>query len=443
MAFLKFADCKTVNPIINANSWFKNRIAKTSPMGVDVDKKFEKANKVILKSFPAKDFLFSHCTIMSSLNVDENDFYITPDTAKMLNANGDGWETRLLKQAYKSFRGAYNYLEHYQVPAEKKGWIVDAFSRDVTLDSGEKVIYIDILVATERKHKDLVAKIENGSMHSMSMGCKISYSICSKCGNKAIDESQLCEHIKYLKGNTFYDDNGVQRVIGELCGHRSDPESVSFIEASWVADPAFKGAVKRNFLPVDEEFTISEKEDKKSQLLKVANQLKRLAEDEEETTKEEITNDETTDDEAKGEEISEDLDNDSDGDEEEIADEFYIDEIEMDSKIINEDEVREQLAKFKNKKALKYVLKNLKSFKWNKVKSYFSPNEKLAIDYLRDKVLEKKSFFYLYPVIKKAGNLKQFENKNKYFERCSKMVDRKLNFEEKKFILIKAKIYNL
>lgn len=78
--------------------------------------------------------------------------------------------------------------------------------------------------------------------------CSLTFSRCSKCGNVAADDTQMCNCIKYEKGNTFYDAQGKKRQIAEICGHSSDPSSVTFIEASWVATPAFKGAVVRNLL---------------------------------------------------------------------------------------------------------------------------------------------------------------------------------------------------
>jgi hypothetical protein len=78
--------------------------------------------------------------------------------------------------------------------------------------------------------------------------CSILFSRCSKCGNVAADETELCSHIRYEKGNFFYDSNGKKRIVAELCGHSEEADSVTFIEASWVANPAFKGAVVRNLL---------------------------------------------------------------------------------------------------------------------------------------------------------------------------------------------------
>ena len=72
----------------------------------------------------------------------------------------------------------------------------------------------------------------------------------SKCGNVAVDETDMCDHIKYAKLNTFHDEQGIKRVIAELCGHPTIDETagVTFIEASWVATPAFTGAALRNVI---------------------------------------------------------------------------------------------------------------------------------------------------------------------------------------------------
>lgn len=82
--------------------------------------------------------------------------------------------------------------------------------------------------------------------------CTVQYTVCSRCGKVAKDDTEMCDHIKYAKGNHFFDKKGKRRRIFEFCGHNSDPESVEFIEASWVANPAFKGAVMRNILTADD-----------------------------------------------------------------------------------------------------------------------------------------------------------------------------------------------
>jgi hypothetical protein len=83
--------------------------------------------------------------------------------------------------------------------------------------------------------------------------CQVEFTICTACGNVAYDETQLCNHIHYFKGNEFVDALGRKRKIAELCGHvLAEPGSVKFIEASWVANPAFEGAVLRDILNPEE-----------------------------------------------------------------------------------------------------------------------------------------------------------------------------------------------
>lgn len=143
----------------------------------------------------------------------------------------DSWDRDVLLKSYRTFIGSHNFVEHVQVEDLSKGRIIDAVARDI----GDSV-YIDILVATDRKHTDLVKAIESGQMNSMSMGCTVDFTQCTKCGNVAVDETEMCKHIRYEKGNTFFDEKGQQHRVAELCGHKTvDGGGVTFIEASWVA----------------------------------------------------------------------------------------------------------------------------------------------------------------------------------------------------------------
>lgn len=196
--------------------------------------------KRVVKLDPDK-YLYTHASIIISVNVEENDHYITADTSDNVNKNGDAWETKLLAKTYPSFIGAYNYLEHVQIPEMRKGWIIDAVPRKIG-----KVMVVDILVATDRRHKSLVSAIEKGDLNCLSMGCTAKFTICSKCGYVLKDESDKCAHIPHHKLDTFTDEKGVKRVVAELCGHASDPESNKFEEASWVHDPAFEIASVRH-----------------------------------------------------------------------------------------------------------------------------------------------------------------------------------------------------
>jgi hypothetical protein len=258
MAFLKYAKAAIVKPTIHHQGW-QDRIASTG--GVSLLSK--EASKVTIEKYDPKDYLLTHCTIIASVDTETpasklgkqmvdgfqidrkyGDYYITLPSTKYVNNNQDAWERKLLLACFKTFVGGENYVEHIQIPELSKGKIIDAAARDI----GDS-IYVDILVATKKEHRPLISAITSGQLQTLSMGCQVQFTICSRCGNVAYDETQLCPHIKYFKGSEFIDELGQKRKIAELCGHLSEePGSVKFIEASWVANPAFTGAVLRNIL---------------------------------------------------------------------------------------------------------------------------------------------------------------------------------------------------
>lgn len=264
MAFSKFANANIIKPDINVPVWDQVRDSAQALGSAFATKE---ASRIALANYNPKDYMLTHCTIVASVDTEDGpgalgqqlesgsiidrryqDYYITPETSKFVNNNCDAWERKLLLSSFRTFIGGENYVEHLQIPEMSKGKIIDAAARDI----GDSV-YIDILVATHRKFKPLVASIQSGQLQTLSMGCNVAHTQCSKCGNVAADTTQLCRHIKYEKGNHFLDALGKTRKIAELCGHISEePGSVRFIEASWVANPAFTGAVLRNILTPEE-----------------------------------------------------------------------------------------------------------------------------------------------------------------------------------------------
>ncbi len=260
MAFLKFAKASVVKSSVSVADWEMEVRAKALSGGM-------LKNASVLQHFDPNQYLLSHCTIIASVDTEEagtplgrhlvdgfqidrrySDYLVTPESIKYINNNFDCWERKLLLASFRTFIGAENYVEHLQIPELSKGKIVDAAARDI----GDSV-YVDILVATDKKHAPLVTAVQSGQLQTLSMGCQVSFTQCTKCGNIAEDETQLCPHIRHMKGNTWIDGTGKQRKIAELCGHvKAEPGSVKFIEASWVANPAFTGAVLRNILTPEE-----------------------------------------------------------------------------------------------------------------------------------------------------------------------------------------------
>lgn len=265
MAFLRYARANVVRPQVHSMEWDKVRVASgSSKLNSSLRKK---AEEILGGAFTPERFLLTHATIVCSvdavqvpgtktgsvtegnteINRKYSDYRVTSETDKYINNNLDCWSRGVIKKSYKTFVGAHNFVEHVQIEELSKGRIIDAVLRDI----GES-IYVDILVATDKKHTDLVNQILSGEMNGMSMGCSVDFTICTKCGHVAADEAQMCTHVKYEKGNTFFDESGGKHRVAELCGHETEGDTggVTFIEASWVSVPAFRGAVARNTIEI-------------------------------------------------------------------------------------------------------------------------------------------------------------------------------------------------
>jgi len=253
MAMLKFGHAAVVTKVVCPGKWVDNVVPKGRVV----------VAKSVIAQFDPSKWLLSHVTIMASVDVDlaepsnpKSNYLIKPEYSIFVNNNGDSWERNLLKVASKSFLGADNFVEHVQIPELSKGKIIDVALREVPFAKDSHgndltTMYVDILIATNKKHTDLIAKIQSGEYSAVSMGCLIKYSICTQCGRSAEDESQSCKHVRFFKGNYFYDDNGVKRIVAELCGSTDDPDSCKFIDGSWVRKPAFEGAVLNKVLPFE------------------------------------------------------------------------------------------------------------------------------------------------------------------------------------------------
>jgi hypothetical protein len=211
--------------------------------------------------FSADKYLFTHVTIVASVETEDNGYLIKPACNELVNNNGNAWTNEVLLATFRTFVGGENYLEHVQVPELSKGKLLDAVLRPLTYIDKEgrtaNIFYCDILVATDRKHDRLVKKIASGELTTMSMGCLADWVTCSRCGKVMGDNTPNCRHLDHELLAKFIDKQGVERVVAELCGRTivdkygkrvGDPKSVKFIEASWVERPAFYGAVLNHYV---------------------------------------------------------------------------------------------------------------------------------------------------------------------------------------------------
>lgn len=125
----------------------------------------------------------------------------------------------------------------------------------------------DILVATDRRHQELVSRIESGKLNTLSMGAVCEVCQCSICGKLIKDDDKNCEHLENYLGSYYKCDDGKKRIVAELCGALDEngnyiENSCNFIEASWVEHPAFEGAVVNAFIETEEEKIAREKSQK-------------------------------------------------------------------------------------------------------------------------------------------------------------------------------------
>src|SRR5208282_3976993 len=249
MPFTKIANAALQEPVIAPDDWIKlhgkHVFGQKSASGTAAAATFR-------KSADTSKYLLSHCTIMASVMVeaDPYDYLIKPECSHLVNNNDDAWTNEVLKLSHSSFVGAFNFVEHFQNSKYAKGHILDAILRKVNISAPETWVYFcDILVATDLAHEKLVGDISSGKVKYLSMGCVTDLVICSFCGARVTDASTYCHHLQFQKGMFLADEDGVPRRIAELCGHKSMPNGgVKFVEASWVATPAFPGAAKRNIV---------------------------------------------------------------------------------------------------------------------------------------------------------------------------------------------------
>lgn len=217
MAFLKYAKATVVRPQLHSSEWDRIRVA-SGVKRLDASLK-KRAEEILGEPFTPDRFLLTHSTIVCSVDavpvpgmrvgsVQEEghqinrkypDYRVTSETDKYINNNLDCWSRDVIKKSYKTFVGAHNFVEHIQVEELSKGRIIDAVLRDV----GES-LYVDILVATDKKHTELVQKILSGEMNAMSMGCftpntKVTLGDGTRV---SISEVQVGDYVLTHKGNS-------------------------------------------------------------------------------------------------------------------------------------------------------------------------------------------------------------------------------------------------
>ena len=110
------------------------------------------------------------------------------------NKNGDWFPEKELKNTYTTFLSGHVFKNHENKdPANAIGEVLDA-------EWDDEMKCVCLVIKIDRKiAPSIVRAIEKGYMTDVSMGCRVPYSICSICGNKARNPKEYCDHIKMLR----------------------------------------------------------------------------------------------------------------------------------------------------------------------------------------------------------------------------------------------------
>jgi len=282
MAFFKISTPMTLlfsEEITSANEWqnFRNSFSKSKNSKTNVESTSEKFSKTkkqfVISGIDTDKYRYDHVTILHSVNIEDNGYWITSDTEKFINSNNDSWMTDdLRKDAYTFIGGkdrkngfAKVFEEHNQDPELAKGKVIDLVIRELP---NTKTIAVELLIGTNKKHSDLINNINRGYYNAVSMGCTVEYCLCSICGNKAEESSQYCGHINGLKpiNGTSICSDGKIRKVAELC-----KDSI-FYDCSWVHNPADNGAFHQNVV-------IASTLDKTNKIINFNDGMKKVAHD--------------------------------------------------------------------------------------------------------------------------------------------------------------------
>lgn len=125
------------------------------------------------------DYLYLWIRIVSSGN------YYGP------NKNGDYFPTEELVEYYETFNEAHPFKNHENKKVE------NAIGKIFSVRWNPVMKTVEIFKGIDRKlAPSIVRGYEKGHLTDVSMGCKVPYTVCSVCGNKARRQTEFCDHVK-------------------------------------------------------------------------------------------------------------------------------------------------------------------------------------------------------------------------------------------------------
>lgn len=120
--------------------------------------------------------------------------YPVPARGKEATARGERWWVapgQELTQTYRTFETnpAHTFKHHQNKDPEKASGYVKRAFWNPRMHRVELLTVID-----NEKDAEWIDRVEQGEFPAVSMGCKIKYDVCSRCGNKAPSRAEYCKH---------------------------------------------------------------------------------------------------------------------------------------------------------------------------------------------------------------------------------------------------------
>lgn len=165
------------------------------------------------------------------------------------NKNGDYFPLAELVRSYETFRDAHPFKNHENKDVGK------AIGRIFDVRYDEEMVTVEVFKAIDKKVAPEIARgYQKGYLTDVSMGCKVPYTVCSVCGNKARRASEFCDHVKRHRleflgtGERVYEINFEPRFHDSsvvLNGAERVAKAFMIIDApSASQDPAFRKVAK-------------------------------------------------------------------------------------------------------------------------------------------------------------------------------------------------------
>lgn len=108
------------------------------------------------------------------------------------NKNGDYFPVEELENYWETFNEAHPFKNH------KNKNVEDSIGKIISVRWNPRMKGVELLKGIDKKRAPEVARgYLKGYLTDVSMGCKVPYTICSICGNKARKQSEFCDHVKY------------------------------------------------------------------------------------------------------------------------------------------------------------------------------------------------------------------------------------------------------